>query len=497
MLAAEDLLICDLERPVAIAGVMGGADAEVSDATTRRPARERDLHAAPACCARARRLGLHTEASHRFERGIDPEGADRAAARVLRADRRLERRPGPAGRGRGRRGRPSGGGCRSARPGVGAARLRGDVRRRRGRVRDPPHDRPRRRSGPLEVEIPGYRVDIEREVDLIEEVARIQGYDRIESTLPTVRQAGGMPPAYAFVRRLRDALVRAGLHEARLLSFASQEDLDLMGDTDAIGLTNPLQADEAALRTSLAPGLLHAAAAQPRPRRALGGALRDRHRFRIGRPRRGTLARGGRAARHRRRGLGRRPAAPRRARRERRRRGAAWPSSGSTTWSLGDPPGRPLHPGRSATVLVGGEPSAWWGRCTPASTEALELEGRVALLRARRAGALGGRRDGRLRARRRPSAAAGPPRSGVHRARGRAGRRRAGGPRGRRRRPARSSLLFDVHRGDPLPAGTKSLAFAVEFRAPDRTLTGEEADRAVAAIAERLPSTSAPTLRAG
>jgi len=112
----------------------------------------------------------------------------------------------------------------------------------------------------LEVEIPGYRVDIEREVDLIEEVARIQGYDRIESTLPTVHQAGGMPPAYAFVRRLRDVLVRAGLHEARLLSFASQEDLDLMGDTDAIGLTNPLQADEAALRTSLAPGLLHAAA---------------------------------------------------------------------------------------------------------------------------------------------------------------------------------------------------------------------------------------------
>jgi phenylalanyl-tRNA synthetase beta chain len=60
-----------------------------------------------------------------------------------------------------------------------------------------------------------------------------------------------------------------------------------------------------------------------------------------------------------------------------------------------------------------------------------------------------------------------------------------------------SSLLFDVHRGDPLPTGTKSLAFAVEFRAPDRTLTSEEADRAVAAITERLSSDFGATLRSG
>jgi phenylalanyl-tRNA synthetase beta chain len=60
-----------------------------------------------------------------------------------------------------------------------------------------------------------------------------------------------------------------------------------------------------------------------------------------------------------------------------------------------------------------------------------------------------------------------------------------------------SSLLFDVHRGDPLPAGTKSPAFAVEFRSPDRTLTGDEADRAVTSIVERLHADFGATLRSG
>ena len=71
----------------------------------------------------------------------------------------------------------------------------------------------------VRVEIPGYRVDLEREVDLIEEVARIQGYDRIGSTLPPVRQAGGLPQGYAFLGRVRGALVRAGLREVRQIPF--------------------------------------------------------------------------------------------------------------------------------------------------------------------------------------------------------------------------------------------------------------------------------------
>src|SRR5207344_1254873 len=96
----------------------------------------------------------------------------------------------------------------------------------------------------IEVEVPGHRVDIEREVDLIEEVARVRGYDRIGSTVPSAGQAGGVPASYAFRNRLRDVLVRAGLREVSLLSFASGDDLAFAGDLDAIPVANPLQADE-------------------------------------------------------------------------------------------------------------------------------------------------------------------------------------------------------------------------------------------------------------
>jgi phenylalanyl-tRNA synthetase beta chain len=62
----------------------------------------------------------------------------------------------------------------------------------------------------IEVEVPSYRVDIEREVDLIEEVARIQGYERVGATIPRSPEPGGLPASYSFARRVRDALVRAG-----------------------------------------------------------------------------------------------------------------------------------------------------------------------------------------------------------------------------------------------------------------------------------------------
>jgi phenylalanyl-tRNA synthetase beta chain len=112
----------------------------------------------------------------------------------------------------------------------------------------------------VDVEVPGYRVDVDREVDLIEEVARIQGYERVGSSVPAAGRAGGAPPAYAFRQRVRDALARAGLREAVLLSFASAQDLQLTGDTDAVPVANPLQAEEGFLRTRLTPGLLHAVA---------------------------------------------------------------------------------------------------------------------------------------------------------------------------------------------------------------------------------------------
>src|SRR5205809_346606 len=83
----------------------------------------------------------------------------------------------------------------------------------------------------IEVEVPSYRVDLEREVDLIEEIVRVRGYDTLGTTLPGIRQAGGVAETYALRRRATDALVRAGLRESISLSFASAADLHLMGDT--------------------------------------------------------------------------------------------------------------------------------------------------------------------------------------------------------------------------------------------------------------------------
>ena len=77
----------------------------------------------------------------------------------------------------------------------------------------------------VEVEIPGHRPDIEHEVDLIEEVVRIQGYEGVGATVPRSPEPGGLPDGYAFARRVRDALARAGLREAKPLPFASEDDL--------------------------------------------------------------------------------------------------------------------------------------------------------------------------------------------------------------------------------------------------------------------------------
>src|SRR5438445_7132662 len=114
-------------------------------------------------------------------------------------------------------------------------------------------------DGPdLDVEVPSYRPDIEREIDLVEEVARVQGYDRVGSVLPGVAQAGGLAGAFAFRRRVRRALARAGLREAVSYSFASEADVELMGRRGAVRVANPLATADALLPTSLVTGMLEA-----------------------------------------------------------------------------------------------------------------------------------------------------------------------------------------------------------------------------------------------
>lgn len=492
---SDDLLIADVERAVAVAGVMGGTVAEVSGSTT-------DVLLESASFERGgiqrtrRRLDLSTEASMRFERGVDPEavprGADRACqlmaewvgatvlAGVVEAGGAPERRRVSM--------RPSRASVLIGYPVSSAdAALVFERLGIASEVPDP--DR-------VTVEVPGYRVDIEREVDLIEEVVRIQGYDRVGSTLPPVRQAGGLPPAYAFMGRIRESLRRAGLREVRLLSFASAADLELAGDRDAIRITNPLQAGEEYLRTGLLPGLLKAL------RRNVSRHVRTAALFEVG-----TAFRLVRDA-------------------PEERPSAAFAMTGpaSQSWaepphlfdffdakgvveallgelgvsdvSFGEPPGWPFHPGRSTRVLSGGERVGAVGEVHPRVAEDLDLGGRVAggeldvtALMAHASAEIAARDVPRFPPVRRDLAFILPAESP-----GGAVRESliaAGGE------LVESCLLFDVFAGPPLPDGKKSLAFSLDLRPPDRTLTDDEADAVVARIVERLARDFGAELRAG
>jgi phenylalanyl-tRNA synthetase beta chain len=483
-LTAEDLLIADLERAVAIAGVMGSAAAEVSEGTND-VLLESAYFAQSGVARTSRRPGLQTEASRRFERGTDPEGVPRAADRASKLMHEWAAGQVLAG---------------VVEVGEAPPRARLTVRSERAALllgspvsKEDVLESARRldmqaseADGAIEVEIPPYRPDLKREVDLIEEVARIQGYDRIGSTLPAVRQTGGFQASYSFRRRVRDALVRAGLREAVSISFASLEDLALIGHPSetAVRPANPLAADDAFLRTSLIPGLLKALHFN------LSRQVRGVAYFEVGRV--FELADGVEEAD--RIGVGVSGQAS---------KGFPDPprsfdfSDGKGAletlfeilpiqdWSLGHPLGPPFHPARSASVIVAGEAAGVLGEVHPRVAERLDLPPRTTVaeidmeILARHA-------KGRATYREIPRF---PP---IHRdlafivdERTPVGSMHAalidaaGGL-------VDSVVLFDLFTGGPLPPGRKSVGFSVDFRAPDRTLTDAEAEAAVRAIAERL-----------
>jgi len=490
----DDLLICDAERPVAVAGVMGGELAEVSEQTS-------DVLLEAAWFERAgvqrtrRRIGLSTEASTRFERGVDPEaaptGADRACrlmsewcgARVLRGvvevggpppRRRIELR---AARASALIGYPVSSKDAAEvfeRLGIGTQTVDGDT---------------------ISVEVPGYRVDLEREVDLIEEVVRVQGYERVGSTLPPIARPGGMPAAYGFRSRVRDALRRAGLREVRQIPFVSEDDLRMVGDDDAIRVTNPLQADDGWLRTRLTPGMLKVVRhnAHRHVRSVAVFEVDTVFRMRDGRPEErpeAAFALHGNAD-------------PGWAGQDRPfdvfdAKGIveALMAELEIGWTLGDPIGRPFHPGRSGAIFVGDERIGVLGEIHPRVADRFGLTGRVAVAELEV--------EALMRLARPVSGLEEVPRFPPVR-RDLAFVLDASIPAGRVRSALEdaageilgSVLLFDVFEGPPLPEGTKSLAYSVDFRAPDRTLTDEEADGAVEAIVERLARDVGARLRSG
>ncbi|HWP22794.1 MAG TPA: phenylalanine--tRNA ligase subunit beta [Candidatus Binatia bacterium] len=260
-LSAEDLLICDGDTPVALAGVMGGIDSEVGDST--RALLLESANFAPLSIRRtARRLGLHSEASHRFERGVDPQGTvdalDRAAyllekivgAKISQGV--IDRFP--------------------AKPKPPAIALREErVEKLLGLRLSQKQMIPVLRSlgmkvaargGCLKVMPPTSRPDLAREADLIEELARLHGYDRIPLTLPALRPSlEASPFRLGWERRLRCLLAGAGLTEVINLPF-TDEALNRSfsgvweGAVSAVTLRNPLAKESGAMRHSLLPGLL-------------------------------------------------------------------------------------------------------------------------------------------------------------------------------------------------------------------------------------------------
>lgn len=257
------LMICDAEKPVAVAGIMGGANSEVEAKTT-------DILLESACFAAigirrtAGRLNLSTEASYRFERGVDIEGAPRAMERAVQLMVALG----------------------------GGELVAGGVDYHAGVVAPAPIIlRGKRTRSLLGMELtldqivaalagieivvekidddilrvtpPSFRVDLEREVDLIEEVARIVGYNLLPTTLPMVPMIFSEQDALRELRKkVAQILISLGFYEAINYSFVTAQHVDLLGlaaddvRRQTVHLLNPLAEDQSVLRTTLLPGLL-------------------------------------------------------------------------------------------------------------------------------------------------------------------------------------------------------------------------------------------------
>ncbi len=263
-LTGRDLLICDAEKPVALAGVMGGANSEMEAGSTD-VLLECAVFRPGAIRKTARRLSLPSEASYRFERGVDQVGSvyamNRAVALMLET---------------------AGG---QALPGVAMAEPKPFVARAIA-------FRPARASlllgeampeafcrktlsalgcdltatdptGVMAVTPPPYRLDLEREADLIEEVGRVYGLDRIAPRLPRVSKSLDNVPGeteFGFWARVRAYCAGVGLREAVNYSFVGHGDLDLLCLDAAcrLSVANPLSEDQNVMRPMLAPGLLGA-----------------------------------------------------------------------------------------------------------------------------------------------------------------------------------------------------------------------------------------------
>ena len=279
-LSPDDLIIADANRPVALAGVMGGFDTMITE-RTRNVLIESAWFDPVAVRKTSRRHGMHTDASHRFERGADFAATTVACARVAQlilesaggefvgdeidaVARRISRAPVPLSRAEVLRIlgedidqveierilRRLGFGVTPGRAVVAAS------------TRSAPHGSGGARAAVAEeaatytVEIPSWRLDVEREIDVIEEIARVHGYNRFANTLPLFSGSVVEHTDAAKDERLQSRALALGFNQAITLTFISEQDARQFSSAQAVELENPISDESRFLRSSMLPGML-------------------------------------------------------------------------------------------------------------------------------------------------------------------------------------------------------------------------------------------------
>src|SRR5947209_18439384 len=461
---------------------MGGASSEIADTTTS--VLLETAYFEPMAIARtARRLGLRTEASARFERGVDYGGIDRAVARsiALVGEVAGARAVGGLVDVRGKLPKVQRPLVRTRRVNevLGTALTGDDVRR----YLEPIGFECAPARGGWRVTIPSWRPDSELEVDVIEEVARHHGYSNIPRTVPLSPEVGRLTPYQRDRRRVREIMAGAGLSEAWTTAFVGESDLEKAGlPAEAVRVTNPLDQAEPLLRPALLPGMLRAVVTNARHQNA------DVRLFEMGRvfspPSSGDVL-----------PVERELLAVALAGADAAEAVRVWNvlctalALDAVSLDAGERPG--LHPTRAARLLADGEEVGEVGEVDPAVLTAYEIDGRV--------GWFAVDLERLCSAPRRPSVfhpISRFPASDIDLAFVVDDSTPAATVEDALRQAAGDLLvdvqLFDVFRGPQLGEGRRSLAYRLRFNALDHTLTdsevGEVRRRCIEAVESALPA---------
>ena len=506
-LVADDLLICDGSGPVALAGVMGGASSEIQP-DTKRVLYECAWFDPRTVRRTARRHGMHTESSHRFERGVDPSDVsrvlDRAVAltttmasgkaakgRLHVQGSRVEDEPAPVKRTKLRfRGHRVADVTGAAIPFAESVAI---LRRLGCELENADADT-------CDVLVPTHRPDIGREIDLVEEVIRVHGMAAVPAELPSIHASRDIGGREELARRAKEIAATLGLSEAITFSFTSEKVLEVLGaPSPAVKLENPMAEHQSVLRTTLLVGLLDAV------KNARRHGERDVREFTVGpvflAPKDGALP-------DERLRLAFAIAGDRPTWLEKPRPLDVWDAKGYVLEIARRLTGKAativpapredapshLHPRGAAFVEIDGARVGAFGPLHPDVVEALELDGKVYVFEMELDAFATGpnnpqftslprfpasTRDVALMVK--DSVLAGEVEAVV---------RSAAGP------LAEAVRLFDRFVGGHVPAGHASLAFRVVYRSAERTLTDAEVDAAHANVVSTATERFDATLRA-